>query len=457
MVGKQKVVLRILLSSVTVVTFMRSADAKKPNVVLIVADDLGYNGLSIQECHDIATPNIDSIAKDGVRFTNGYVSCPVCSPSRAGFITGRYQQRFGHEFNPGTAVESGNLVLTEKTLAEQLKPAGYVTGIFGKWHLGRKDAHRPLQRGFDNFFGFLGGAHMYMNYKITSEEGYNNIYNGNTPVEDGYTTDVFTREAVKFIDNNAVGKTPFFLYLPYNAVHLPLQTTPEYLSKFNNITDPKRRQHAAMLTSLDDNIGYILATLKKYGLENDTIVIFISDNGGPTLANTSSNLPFRGYKGNVLEGGIRVPFMIKWPGKLTAGKIYNEPVISLDIVPTVLSAAGIDIPVELDGVNLMPYITAQKNSSPHNALFWRYGMQKAVRSGEWKLETTGIGTGTTGKNPQKWELYNLAIDLGEENDVAAANPDIVNKLYALYTNWEQQMIPPKWSGKVKTVKKKKKG
>jgi arylsulfatase A-like enzyme len=401
-----------------------------------VADDLGYADLGCQGCKDIPTPNIDTLAKNGVRFTNGYVSCPVCSPTRAGLMTGRYQQRFGHEFNPGPAeLASANfgLPLTEVTLPARLKAAGYATGMVGKWHLGYQTAYQPQQRGFDEFFGFLGGAHSYVNARAN---GLNSIRRGNKPVnEQEYLTDAFGREAVAFIDRHQ--KEPFFLYLPFNAVHAPLQSARKYYDRFPDIQNPKRHTFAAMLSAMDDAVGAVLAKLRQVGLEENTLIFFFSDNGGPTAQTSSRNDPLRGHKGQVLEGGIRIPFLAQWKGHLPAGKVYVLPVISLDIHATAVAAAGIALPdtAKLDGVNLLPYLNGERSDPPHDQLFWRFGQQSAIRKGDWKLLKVGA------ERPQ---LFNLAEDIGEEFDRASQHADVVEALGGALRRWDARLAKPLW-------------
>lgn len=412
------------------------AGRRKPNIIVILADDLGYADLGCQGCKDVATPNIDSLAKGGVRFTDGYVSCPVCSPTRAGLLTGRYQTRFGLEFNPGpvrAAPANFGLPLSEKTIADWLKAEGYATGIVGKWHLGYKPPYVPTKRGFDEFFGFLGGSHRYFSASGKSADP---IRRGMEPVEESqYLTDAFTREAVAFIERHSPG--PFFLYLPYNAVHMPLQATADRLQRYAGIGDKKRRTFAAMLAALDEGVGAVLTKLRDLGLERDTLIFFLSDNGGPTRHNTSRNDPLRGYKGQVLEGGIRVPFLAQWKGRLPAGKVYCYPVSSLDILPTAVAAAGGTVPrdVRLDGVNLLPYLTGDKKRPPHDMLFWRFGNQYAVRAGKWKLVKQG-------NRPVR--LFDLASDVGEKNDLAAKMPEKVKELEAAYASWNAKNIDPLW-------------
>ena len=412
------------------------AEATRPNVLIIVADDLGYGELfGCQGNAQIPTPNIDSVAKNGVRFTSGYVSGPYCSPTRAGLMTGRYQQRFGHEFNPGPAnVSPANfgLSLKEKALPERLKDAGYATGMFGKWHLGYRPEFHPTARGFSEFFGFRGGAHSYLDPRADPA---NLIERGTTPIDQlDYTTDAFAREAALFIETHH--QRPWFVYLPFNAVHAPLQATDKYLDRFKSIADPKRKTFAAMLSAMDDGVGTVLAKIRALRLEESTLIVYVSDNGGPTAQTSSGNGPLHGFKAQVWEGGVRVPFMIQWKGQIPAGKVDDRPVIQLDIVPTVMAALGTPLSSEarLDGVNLLPYLKGENQAPPHSALFWRFGSQRAVRSGDWKLTDMGAGA----------KLFNLADDLGEEHDLAARSLEKVKELEAAYTAWNADNIEARW-------------
>jgi arylsulfatase A-like enzyme len=416
----------------------QQSPARKPNILLILADDLGYGDLGIQGCPDIPTPNIDAIAKNGVRFTNGYVSCPICAPTRAGLMTGRYQQRFGFETNPGPAqlaAENFGLPKSETTLAERLKGLGYVTGMTGKWHLGFKFELQPTKRGFDEFYGFLSGAHPYLPASRQMREG--SILRGTEPVEEKeYLTDAIAREAVAFIDRHK--SEPFFLYVPFNAVHAPMEGAQKYLDRFKDIKDDLRRTHAAMLSALDDAVGRITARIREAGLEENTLVIFLSDNGGPTTQTTSSNAPLRGYKGQALEGGIRIPFMVQWKGRITPGRTDDRPVIALDLHPTAVAAAGaaVDPAWKLDGVNLLPYLTGANTGRPHETLFWRMGMrQRAVRAGDLKLVWSGS---------DQPELHDLAKDPGEQKNLAAERPEDVKRLQALWQAWDKEMMAPQW-------------
>ena len=286
--------MRLVVLFVLLVGATAQGASQRPNILLIVGDDMGYADVGVHGCKDIPTPHIDSIAKNGVRCSSGYVSGPYCSPTRAALLTGRYQQRFGHEFNPGPPVEANigvGLSLKEKTLADRLKDAGYATALVGKWHLGHDKKFHPLNRGFQEYFGFLGGAHSYTNAKA---DGNNPVMRGFDVIDEKeYLTDAFAREALAFIDRNK--SKPFFLYLAFNAVHAPLQAPPKYRDRFADITDQRRRTYAAMMSAMDDAIGRVLGTLKENKLEENTLVFFISDNGGPPV-NGSTNGTLRGYK-----------------------------------------------------------------------------------------------------------------------------------------------------------------
>jgi arylsulfatase A-like enzyme len=402
------------------------------NIVIIVADDLGYADLGVQGSPDVRTPRIDSLAAAGARLTNAYVSSPVCSPTRAGLLTGRFPQRFGLELNPpNPSPPEFGLPLGETTLAEELKGAGYVTGLVGKWHLGTGAEFHPLNRGFDEFFGFLGGSHSYRDWS----SGDDPVLRGFEPVEDGaYLTDAFSREAVSFIRRHA--DEPFFLYLSYSAVHRPMEKPPrKYMDRFPNTADPLRRKLLAMLSAMDDGIGAVLDAIDASGLGQSTLVIFLSDNGAPTDLNGSLNTPLRGGKEDLFEGGIRVPFIVRWDGRIPAGLEYGDPVIQLDVFPTALAAAGIAGPAdrEIDGVNLIPRLAGTDAGPPHAALFWRYGEPSAVRKGDWKLLSSG--TGAT-------QLFDLAGDIGETTDLAASMPEIVSELEAELAGWQAQLPPP---------------
>jgi arylsulfatase A-like enzyme len=437
----------VAIATVAITATLASAESKKPNVIVIIADDLGYGDLGVQGCKDIPTPNVDRLAQTGTRFTSGYVSCPYCSPTRAGLLTGRYGVRFGHEFNPGPAAKNNQqfgLSLKETTIADRFKSAGYRTALVGKWHEGHDEAFVPTKRGFDEFFGFLGGAHDY--FKPGKDQ--NAIYRNTEAVDEKeYLTDAFSREALSFIDRNKTN--PFFLYLAFNAVHLPAQATEKYLARFPTITDPKRKTYAAMLSGLDDAVGNVLSKLKESNLDEDTLIFFISDNGGPP-ANGSTNGPLNGQKATTWEGGIRVPYFVRWPGKLPAGQVIDQPVIQLDILPTALAAAGVEIKPEwkLDGVNLLPLIRGESKETVHPVLYWRFGKQIAIRAGDWKLvKPAGRPADVEAEGIARTEgafLFNLKDDIGEKKDLAAANPEKVKELGELWANWNKELVPATW-------------
>lgn len=445
----------LLLTALVGIAFTAAAESpKKPNVLVIVADDLGYGELTVQGyTREIPTPNIDSIAQNGVRFTSGYVSGPYCSPTRAALLTGRYQQRLGHEFNPGPATSAGEqagLAVSEKTIADRLKPAGYATAWIGKSHLGYEPQFHPLKRGFDYYFGFLGGAHGYLDADGQARDPIQR--NGQPVPKIDYLTEELGREAATFIEKNQA--QPWFTYLAFNAVHAPLEATDKYRARFAQITDPKRQSFAAMLSALDDAVGVVLAKLRETGQEENTLVFFISDNGGPTPSTTAGNGPLRGYKAQTWEGGVRVPWFVQWKGRIPAGKVDDRPVIQLDILPTALAAASVPVSPEwkTDGVNLLPYITGEKSEPPHDALYWRFGQQIAIRKGDWKLvKAAGGGAATGAQNEpattQGAQLYNLANDIGEKANLAEQEPAKLKELAAAWDEWNKANIPAKWSPK----------
>jgi arylsulfatase A-like enzyme len=429
---------------------MAIAADRKPNILILVGDDLGYGELSCQGNPQIPTPNIDSLAAHGIRFTSGYVSGPYCSPTRAAMLTGRYQQRFGHEFNPGpaqSAPDNFGLSLKERTVGDRLKEAGYATAWVGKSHLGYRPEFHPLKRGFDEYFGFLGGAHDYLD---AAGDIHNPILRGTTPVDNiDYTTDSFGREAVAFIEKHKT--EPWLIYLAFNAVHAPLESIEKYLSRFPKIQDKKRRTFAAMLSAMDDAVGGVVAKLREHNLEEDTLIFFISDNGGPTRQTTSGNGPLRGFKAQTWEGGIRVPWIVQWKNHIPAGRVDDRPVIQIDILPTALAAAGIGAKPEwkLDGVDLLPYLTGQNSEAPHEALYWRFGQQIALRKGDWKLVKAPGGGTEPGERGGKAtttgaELYNLKADIGEKENLAEKNPEKLKELAAVWEKINIGMVDPAW-------------
>jgi len=412
----------------------------RPNFIVILADDLGYADVGFHGCQDIPTPNLDALAKEGVRCTQGYVSHPFCSPTRAGLMTGRYQQRFGHEnnpkYDPNDAV--AGLPVSEITVADVLSRLGYVTGAVGKWHLGAAPQFHPLRRGFQEYFGLIGGGHNYFVVGPGDEtrEYFIPLQRNTTPERfEGYLTDVLTTEAVAFIRRHR--DSPFFLYLAYNAPHTPLQAPESWLQRVGHIEDPTRRAYAAMVAALDEGVGKVCAVLGELGLEEKTVVFFLSDNGGPVSVTHSSNAPLRGAKGSVYEGGIRVPFVIRWKGVLPGGTTYDEPVISLDIPVTMVAVAGGAFPEDrkVDGVNILPYLRGQQQGPPHKSLFWRTGggTSWAVRSGQWKLVKAG---------QQEEELFDLLSDISETRSVKNERGEIYEELRHQYEEWNKENIAP---------------
>lgn len=439
---------------------------EKPNLIVIMADDLGYADVGFNGCKDIPTPNIDSIAKNGIRFTNGYVSYAVCGPSRAGFMTGRYQQRFGFERNPQYRPDDPNMGLpkTEMTLADSLGKVGYNSGIIGKWHLGAHPSNHPLKRGFNHFFGHLGGGHQYFPELLTIKDSYNVrkdreesdsyrtwILNDHQPEKTTkYLTDEFSDAAIRFVEKNK--DKPFFLYLAYNAPHGPLQATEKYLKRFPDIKDKKRRTYAAMVSAVDDGVGLLLNKLKELKLEDNTIIFFLSDNGGPEKKNASDNGPLRDGKGSIYEGGWRVPFAMQWTKKIKPG-VYDYPVNSLDIFGTISALSGSPTKNPLDGVNLIPYITGEIKKAPHKTVNLRKfdAKQHAIRLGNYKLVTR--------ENGEEKELYDLKDDIGEKNNIAEKYPEKVKEIDAIRVQWDSELIEPTFLGLTHTkrwMKKKKK-
>ncbi|HEY1784880.1 MAG TPA: sulfatase-like hydrolase/transferase, partial [Pirellulales bacterium] len=413
-----------------------AADARKPNVVVILADDIGYSDISLQGDSLVPTPNIDSIAQNGVRCTNGYVSCPYCSPTRAGIMTGRYQQRFGHEYNEGKGRLPFGLPLTETTFAQRMKELGYATAVVGKWHLGFEPQFRPMQRGFDEFYGTLANTPFFHPNLVDSRVSPNP-----RRVEDDtfYTTDAYAARATDFIDKHA--DAPFFLYLPFNACHGPIEAPGKYFDRLTRIAEPPQRMYAAVLSAMDAAVGQVLTTLREHNLEENTLIFFLSDNGSAGSAG-SNNKPLRGQKMATWEGGIRVPFFVQWKAAIPAGTVYDQPVISLDLLPTAVAAAGGEVQPDwhLDGVNLLPYLTKKYDGVPHSVLFWRLGPQWAVRMGNWKLvrpkdpsaKPPGAGASSYAVLPKPW-LIDLAADPIEEHDLSAEHPD---KVKELQTAWD---------------------
>lgn len=411
----------------------------RPNIILIVADDLGYADVGFNGSTQIRTPHLDRLAAAGVRFTEGYVSSPVCSPSRAGLMTGRNQPRFGYDNNlaenqKGFDPEYAGLPVTEKTIADALKPQGYVSGLVGKWHLGTRAQFHPLKRGFDEFWGFLGGGHDYFSSRPDGK-GYQApiecSYKQPDPIT--YITDDIGDEAVGFIKRHT--DKPFFLYASFNAPHAPMQALEEDLKLYANVQAKKRRTYCAMVHRLDVNIGRIVDAVEAAGMSRRTLIVFISDNGGPVDSNGSINAPLNGQKGILMEGGIRVPFVMTWPGVLPSGSVYDKPVWSLDFLPTFVKAAQGTLPrkLELDGVDLLPFVTGRDTGSPHETLHWRFTISAAARSGPWKLI----------RLPDRLPvLYNLADDVSEQKNVALQNLGQLETMLKALGQWDVRLPHP---------------
>lgn len=437
------------------------AQTRKPNFVILFADDMGYGDVKCFGSPDVPTPNIDSIAANGIQFTDGYSSCAVCSPSRAALLTGRYQHRFGHEFNPGEAAREAEvnfgLPHSEKVLPQYLKPAGYRSAVIGKWHLGIREGYHPLDRGFDEYFGFLGGANDYGTTetpgarevpaagkkKAIPAKRQGQIFRNREKVDEPrYLTEAFADEAAKFIDRNR--NNPFLLYLPFNAIHGPFQATDKYLKRFSGIQNVRHRWVAAMTSALDDAVGQVLSKLRETGLEQNTVIFFLSDNGSPLISGGGSNGPLSGEKCSYFDGGIRVPFLGQWKGRWPAGKKVSHPVVSRDILPTFLAAAGISLPKdrEYDGVDLTPFVTGRSTAAPHDALYWRAGTGHAVRMGKWKLVEYG---------GNRTRLYDLSADIGEKKDLSASKPEVVKELRQMWESWSNKMAKPRWPARYREL------
>ena len=452
----------LLISILLTVTVKPDLQAKGPNLIIFLTDDQGYADVGFNGSSDILTPNIDTIAANGVRFTNGYVSYPVCAPSRAGLLTGRYQGRFGFTTNPtiNPKEERAGIPLDEKNIAEVLAQVDYTSAMIGKWHMGSHPTHHPLNRGFNEFYGFLSGGHNYFPEdlklhdlsEVREQWGWyhTKIMRNRARVEtDEYLTDELSNEAVSFVERHHDDENPFFLYLAYNAPHTPMQATPRYLARFPNLSGT-RKVYAAMLSAVDDGVGRVLGKIREHDLEKSTLIFYLSDNGGATN-NASINTPLRAHKGSLYEGGIHVPFAAQWIGTLPEGVTYDHPVISLDILATIAALAEAPISEDrpLDGVNLIPHLTGRSPNPPHEELFWRKydSMSRAIRRGRHKLVDTSPGT-------EDMELYDLVNDIGESNMLEKRSydtddsrilingkPDLIYEMMKSWEKWSRDLKP----------------
>lgn len=423
---------------------MHAEAADKPNIVLLFADDAGYGDFGFHGSHHFKTPHLDKLAASGVRLSNFYVSGATCGPSRAGMLSGRYQQRFGFEENnvPSVMSQSGKLLGDEmglpadlNTMGDYLRELGYRTAVFGKWHLGIADEYHPLKRGFDEFYGFRGGARSFYPYPDPSRAKPENLIERGFEKyqeHEGYLTNVLANETCDFIERNK--DMPFFAYVSFNAVHAPMQADPQDRGRFPQL-EGTRRIAAQMMLSLDRACGQIIDKLKSLGLEENTLVVFTNDNGGPMDRNGSSNYPFSGVKATQLEGGLRVPGIVAWPGKLPAGAVYDHPLSTLDLIPTFVSAAGGDPEsIEgLDGVDMLPYLQGKNGGRPHQTLYWKMENRGAIRDGDWKLL----------RFPDRpAELFNLADDPAEQDNLAGEHAARVKTLYRKLFAWELELERP---------------
>ena len=445
-----------------------------PNIVVIVGDDLGYGDIGVYGSQ-IPTPHIDQLARDGVRLTDGHVSAAVCSPMRGGFHTGRHQNRFGWEYN-ATDPRTFGLPLDQKTVANHFQDAGYVTGLIGKWHLGVAEPYHPLHRGFDEFYGMTGGVSSYIDSRLPgthewpperapttrTSEGHL-IRDGFEVVEvEEYLTDVFAEKAVDFIDRHADER--FLLMLTPNTPHTPLQATDEYMERVQHIEGDGARVYAAMVVSLDDYVGDVVAALRKHDLERDTLVVFLSDNGCINYMTEPicTNAPLGGYKRYHLEGGHRVPFILKWPAGLPQGEVYHELSSALDLYATFTAASGLEADSP-DSVNLLPHLRGETSEPPHEFLYWRAAPNIAIRWGKWKMWRVNntdmeIPDGRPGQVIMPWReyppddspmgqttvLYDLEADIGETTNIADQHPEIVERLESELAAWEAELSEPLW-------------
>ncbi len=430
----------------------------KPNILMILCDDLGYSDVGFNGSKDIPTPNLDMLANNGTILTDAYVAHPFCGPSRASLMTGRYAHKIGAQFNlppnSGETIKKG-IDANETFISKVLQDEGYYTGLIGKWHLGANKGYHPNERGFDDFYGFLGGGHNYhpeqfkAAYKKQKENGRDIIWDYLHPLEHNgvevdeteYVTDGLSREAVRFIGEAADKKdNPFFLYLSYNAPHTPLEAKEEDLKLFEHIKDKKRKTYAAMVYAVDRGVKKVVDELKATGQFDNTLIIFFSDNGGKTKAG-ATNYPLEEGKGSTYEGGFRVPMFFHWPNVVPSGRKYHYPVSALDFYPTFTNLAGTKIPEskQLDGKDIWGDFLSNKNARPRECVFamrHRNGFTDvAVRKDDWKALKV---------YQQNWKLFNIKEDIKESNDLSSKNPEILKSLVSEAENWSKTNIQPLW-------------
>lgn len=423
---------------------------QKPNIVFILSDDAGYADFSFQSSRLISTPNIDRVANEGVKFTNGYVTGAVCSPSRAGLLTGVYQAKFGHTINftqgnkYNLPLDSLGLPTNQRLVGDYLKPLGYTTGIVGKWHLGLSAPFHPNQRGFDYFWGFLWGSSNYeVNKKRTIEENGKKLDASTIP----YTTDAIGDKSVEFIKANK--DKPFFLYVSFNAPHTPMQAKPELLERFEKqLNDHNRALNAALTYNMDENVGKIYAVLEQLNLLENTIIVFTNDNGGQVEHSFADNYPLRGMKSDVYEGGIRVAMAMSWKNKIKPGSVFETPVTTLDFLPTFLTAAGANLKnstySKLEGKNLMQMMKSPSVKVYNRSLFWYVNVDKGcMRKGDYKMVFLPN---------EKPQLYNVKTDIGETKDLSGSEKKMAAAMTKEYMAWQKKLPPLKWYAIGKTAK-----
>ncbi|MGY6649750.1 sulfatase family protein [Wenyingzhuangia sp. IMCC45574] len=427
--------------------FTQAQKNKQPNVIIILSDDQGWGDVGFNGAKDIPTPHLNALAKDGVVFRQGYSSHPYCSPSRAGLLTGRYQQKFGHENNPENTKQGEETVvglpLNELMISELLQQNNYQTCAIGKWHLGNAKKFLPNQRGFNDWFGFSGGGFNYWGKTTPKNKELGVMRDGKLVPENTltYLTDDFSNEAVNYIDTYSKNEHPFFMYLAYNAPHAPIQATKEYTDMVQHIEYGDRAAYAAMVAGMDAGIGKVIAKLKETGAYENTLIFFYSDNGGHSHG--ASSYPYRGHKGMLFEGGIREPFCISWPAKIKGGRVYKEPIIALDIFPTIAAAANVKTPKskKIDGVNLLPILTKRNKTLKERAMYWQYsgGEGYAVRDKNYKLIVSYYKKETL--------LFDIEKDEYEQHNIVKEHPEVVAKLKAKYKEWAKDNKTPLWEDK----------
>ncbi|MGJ8724107.1 MAG: sulfatase-like hydrolase/transferase [Roseibacillus sp.] len=432
----------LLLSILSVA--LASANDAPPNIVLLFADDAGYGDFGFHGSTHFQTPHLDKLAQSGVLLSQFYVTGATCGPSRAGMLSGIYQQRFGfEEINvPGIMSDRSKLLGDEmglptdlKTMGDYLQDLGYYTGIFGKWHMGIAERYHPLKRGFNEFYGFRGGARSFFPYPNPKKADPANLMERNFEEfqeHEGYLTTVLGEETCQFIERNK--DKPFFAYVSFTAVHTPMEADPQDEDQFPQLKGD-RRTAAQMTLSMDRACGQIIDKLDELGLRENTIIVFTNDNGGPMDKNGSSNFPFAGVKGTQLEGGLRVPGLISWPAQLPQGKVYQEVSSTLDLIPTFVEAGGGNPGevADLDGVNLLPYLRGENQESPHSILHWKMETRGAMREGDWKFI----------RYPDRpAELFNLANDPGEQTNLAISERARLEEMFKKHFQWEMTLERP---------------